>query len=187
MSDVVPMSQGERMIAPWQNTAKFSDSVGRHHRPFFDDYSVAQNLIAQAIGDINDIDIFGRQVLCGVFCRPNVTPGGIYISTKEVKEDWYQHKVVLVLKCGPEAFTGAKSYHDATFGKDVARPVAGDWLIVNASAGIQISLCGDGAQRPQGKDHRGQPMDIFEWDGWPCRIIGDDNFLGRLTQPHNVV
>lgn len=187
MSDLVTLSQGERMVGPLAPALPFSEGTSRHHRPFLDDYAISKMHIMQSIGDIGDIDIFGRQVLCAVFCRPNVTPKGFYIGAKEVKEDWWQHKVVMVLKLGPEAFKGDDSYHNAVFGDGIAVPQVGDWLVANASAGIQISLCGDGGARPKGKDHHGHEMDIYEWDGWPCRIIGDDCFLGRITKPHGVI
>jgi hypothetical protein len=180
------LTRGERFITPIAQSAKFGDGPSRHHRPFFDDYDVAKACIEQALGDLTDIDIFGRDVLVAVFCRPNVTPGGIYIGTKEVKEDWWQHKVVLVLKCGPEAFVGDDTYVAARFGA-VAPPRQGDWLFARPEAGMQINLMGEGGSRPQGKDHRGNPMDIFEWDGWPCRIIPDDEFKGRLPKPHAIV
>lgn len=173
-------TRGERYVAALTQVAPFGESISRHHRPFYDDYSIAQAHILQAVGNLDDIDIFGRQVLCAVFCRPGVTPGGVYLSVKEVREDHWQHKVVMILKKGPEAFHGKQSYLDMTFGVDATSPGPGDWMIANASAGIQINLAGDGGSRPQGKDHMGRAMDLFEWDGWPCRIIGDDNFLGRL-------
>lgn len=180
-------TRGERFLSPLTQTAKFGAGSSRHHRPFFDDYEIAKLCIQQALGDMTDIDIFGRDVLTAVFCRPNVTPGGIYITSKEVKEDWWQHKVVLVLKCGPDAFTGDDSYLAARFGTDVKPPKPGDWLFARPEAGLQISLVGEGGSRPQGKDHRGNPMDVFDWDGWPCRIIPDEEFKGRLPKPHGVV
>lgn len=187
MNELVVQSRGEHFLAPLNQPARFGESISRHHRPFYDDYEIAKFHIMQAIGDLADIDVFGRQVLCGVFCRPNVTPNGFYLSTKEIKEDWWQHKVILIMKKGPEAFVGKESYHNATFGEGVQAPQVGEWLIANASAGIQINLMGEGASRPQGKDHAGRSIDLFEWDGWPCRIIGDDNFLGRIALPHTVV
>lgn len=185
-NELAPVSFGERMLAPIQQSAQFGEGVSRHHRPFFDDYEVAKQLIHQALGDLSKFDVFGRNVLVAVFCRPNITPGGFYLGVKEIKEDWFQHKVVLVLKVGPDAFKGDKSYLDAMFG-DAPPPKPDEWLIANASAGIQINLMGEGGSRPQGKDHRGNPIDVFEWDGWPCRIISDESFLGRLERPHEIV
>ena len=189
------ISQGERAVAPLQRAAPFTEGISRHHRPFYDDYTVAKMHIAQAIGDLTDMDVFGRQVLCAVFCRPASQPikkpdgteGVLYLPVKEIKEDWYQHKVVLVLKTGPDAFKGDPSYLRAMFGDGVPAPVPGEWLFANANAGIQVNIAGEGGSRPQAVDRRGEPFDIFEWDGWPCRIIPDDQFFGRITKPHSVV
>jgi hypothetical protein len=172
-------------VAPLSKAVQFSEGLTRHHRPFYDDYEVAKAHILQALGDISETDIFGRNVLVGVFCRPNRTPNGVYLPVTEMREDWWQHKVVLVLLKGPEAFEGADSWLKAKFPGEPPKP--GDWLFAPANAGIQINLHGDGGTRPQGIDHRGEVMDMFQWDGWPCRIIPDDQFLGRLTKPHSVI
>lgn len=190
---VAPEPVGRTAIAPLAQKAKFSDPIGRHHRPFYDDYDVAKMHILQALGDLSDLDIFGRQVACAVFIRPNTMPitmpdgtkSVLYLPIKEVKEDFYQNKTVLVLKCGPEAFTGEENYLTAMYGGFV--PAPGEWLFANANSGIQVNLVGDGASRPQSVDRRGEPLDIFEWDGWPCRIMSDDNFLGRIAKPHQIV
>lgn len=184
---VVPGRNGQVAVTPFTSGGKkFAEGVSRHHRPFYDDYNTAKALMLQAIGDLSEMDVFGRNVVCAIFVRPNITPAGIILPLKEIKEDWYQHKVVLVLKCGPDAFSGTPAYHDSMFGT-APIPKVGDWLFANANAGIQINLAGDGASRPQGKDFNGDDIDIFEWDGWPCRIIPDDQFLGRLERPHEIV
>ena len=203
----VTLSQGEHFTAPLSQAAPFSESVSRHHRSFYDDYDVAKALIMQAVGDISEFEVFGRNVVIAVFCRPNVMTvktasgedGAIYLPVKEIKEDWWQHKAGMIVRLGPDAFRGDGTYYDAKFGTvdargmlevgsgEARRPKIGDWIFCNASAGAQISLAGDGASRPQGVDRRGEPMDLFEWDGWPCRIIGDDTFYGRVVKPHQIV
>lgn len=165
----------------------FSDPIGRHHQAFYNDYEVCKAHILQAIGDYSTLDLFGRQVLVAVYCRPNVTPGGIMLPEKDQKEDWWQTKTVLVLKMGPDAFHGKESFHNATYGRGIPAPGVGDWLFANANAGIQLSLRFEGASRPQGLDRNGNPMDLFVGDGWPCRIMDDTNFIGRVAKPHNVV
>lgn len=194
-TELVELSRGERMMAPLSQPAAFGDGITRHHRPFYDNYDVAKAHMAQAIGSIDDMHLFGRQVLIAVFCRPNTmkvkkfdgTETTIYLPVKDIKEDWWQNKACLVLKTGPDAFVGDDSYHNAVYGEGVPRPAVGDWLMVNPSAGTQLNVMGEGASRPQGVDHRDQPFDLFEWDGWPCRIVGDDNFLARISKPHSVV
>lgn len=186
MSDLVP-TRGERYVSSDLNTALYSDRTSRHHRPFYDDYNVAKLHIMQAVGDLTDIEFFGRQVLVGVFIKPNTTSTGFYIGKKEQAEDEYQSKIVMVLKKGPEAFVGASSYHNATFGQGVAVPEVGDWLFANASAGFAMRVMSDKSSRPQGSDYAGRAIDLFEWDGWPCRVMSDDNFIGRITKPHSIV
>ena len=179
-------TRGDAFVAPLAPTARHAVGPSRHHRQFYSDYEVAKQFIHQAIGDISEMEVFGRTVLCAIFCRPNVTPAGVYLTTKEVKEDQWQHKAVLVLKCGPSAFTGDASYIEATYGAGGA-PKPGDWLFARPEAGVQMNCEGERASRPQGVDHRGEPMDIFDWDGWPCRVIPDDDFIGRVAKPQSVV
>lgn len=186
MSDLVP-TRGERYVSSDLNTPLYSDRTSRHHRPFYDDYNVAKMHIMQAVGDLTDIEIFGRQVLCGVFIKPNTTSTGFYVGRKESAEDTFQSKIVMVLKKGPDAFVGTASYHNATIGEGMPAPDVGDWLFCNASSGFQISLMSHTSSRPQGSDYAGRAIDLFEWDGWPCRIISDDNFIGRITVPHSIV
>lgn len=187
MSDLVP-SRGERFVDSDLNAPAYSERTSRHHRPSHDDYNVAKMHIMQQVGDLDDAEPFGRQVLCAVFIKPNTNPAGLYIGEKEQAEDMWQSKVVMVLKKGPDAFNGAQSYLDATFGKGVPPPDVGDWLFVNASAGTQISLLlSDTSSRAQGVDWRGRAINLYGWDGWPCRLIDDSNFLGRIRKPHSVV
>lgn len=175
---------GERFTAPLRQAAPFSEGISRHHRQSYDDYETAKAHILQALGDLSDLNVTGKQIVVAVFCRPNFImfrgPTGeeapLYTTVKEVKEDWYQHKGGLIVKAGPGAFQGDKSYLQDTFG-DAGAPGVGDWIFSNASAGIQVNLAGDGASRPQALDRRGEPMDIFEWDGWPCRIMLDTSVM----------
>lgn len=175
-----------------RQTPRFAEGVTRHHRPAYDNYEICKAHIRQMLGNIDGEDgllLFGRQVAVAVYCRPNVTPVGLYLPVKEIKEDWWQHKVVMVVKTGPDAFgerTGTESWHQSMFG-DYRRPQVGDWVFSNAASGLQINLCGDGGSRPQGIDHLGRSFDLFEWDGWPVRIMTDDMLIGRIGKPHQIV
>jgi hypothetical protein len=161
--------------------------VTRLHKWHHDDYNVAKHQIYQALGDLADIDIFGRQVLVAVYVRPDVNPvTGVYQTIAGMKEDWWQGKSVLILKCGPDAFEGDASYIAATFPANT-KPVPGEWMFANANAGIQISLMGENAEKVMTEDRRGEMVPVFDWDGWPCRIIPDDQFLGRIARPHSVI
>lgn len=183
---LVELSRGERHLAPLSQPAMFTDAIGKHHRSYYSDYEVAKDHIHQMIGSLDGLQLFGRQVLIGVFCKPQMNDKGWFETVKFSQEDWWQNKICLVLKMGPEAFQGDESYLNAVFGEGVPPPKVDEWLVANASAGFQISMF-DGGSRPQGKDYAGRPVDLFEWTGWPCRIVVDDCFMGRVLKPHSIV
>lgn len=165
---------------------RFTEGATRHHRQFFRDYEVAKQHIVQALGDLAGFEIFGDNVLCAVFCRPKVTPGGIIVPDREVKEDWWQQKAVLIVKMGPSAFEGDDSYLEAKFGRGKV-PAVGDWMMANANAGIQCSIMGPGGTRPEGVVFEDYRFDLYSGDGWPCRLIKDADFYMRIREPHGVV
>lgn len=156
---------------------------GWHH----DDYDLAKEHMIRQMGSLDGLRVFGRQVLVAVYVRPCVnTRTGLTFPEKEQMKDWYESKVVLVIAHGPEAFTGDESYLNATY-PDGIPPKVGDWLFQNANAGIQISFCGDGAERVQYEDRRGEMQNLYPSTGWPVRFTEDNGFLGSLTKPHTVV
>lgn len=194
MSDIVPYERhGDRFLTAPAATPQFTAGITRHHRPDYDDYEVAKQHIFQALGDIygpEGLRLFGKEVAIACFVRPamyRVSEDKVWFRTiDDQKEDWFQHKVAMIIATGPSAFRGDDSYVDAQFG-ECGPPKIGDWVFCNASNGIQISLRGDGASRPQGVDNHGNPCDLFAWDGWPVRIISDDQFLGMIGKPQQIV
>lgn len=205
----------------WQQTSQLHDH--RHT-----DYDEAKAQIHKAIGEIEEVELFGRQVLVAIYMRPQRTIKGFYQTAKFQEEDIYQGQIVLVLACGPDAFSGESDYMRATFGgpaqqpekpkplpadafhdekaqhemamakydHDMAvywtalmdrKPKPGDWLILRPNAGELISLRGDRAEKPIGEDNFGKPIDLYEFTGWPCKIVADEMFLGRIKQPHVLV
>ena len=188
-----PITDMARFLEPRQQTPRFMEKTTRHHRQDFDDYEVAKTHIFQMLGDIygpEGLVLIGKEVCVAVFVRPNcyrISEDKIFFRPiTEQKEDWWQHKVALIVATGPSAFLGDESYMQAQFG-EYGPPKVGDWVFCNASSGLQISLCGDGASRPQGVDNMGRTIDLYEWDGWPCRLISDDLFLGRIGKPQQIV
>lgn len=163
-----------------------ASTVSNLHNWHHDDYDEAIGQIRKSLGSIDDIEVFGRQVLVAVYVRPNKNKAGIYQTTAQQSEDIWQGKTVLVLKAGPDAFQGDASYARAMFGAMPA-PVQHDWVFLRASDGVPVNLCGDGAERPQGSTFGGDMVDIWPWDGWPCRIISDDAIIGRINKPHTLV
>lgn len=177
-------------------------TVSQLHQAGYSDYAQAVKDIHQALGDISQEHIWGRQVLCAVYVRPNSTekrdangqpvkdpegkPVVIWHTTSAQEEDVWQGKALLVLAMGPDAFQGDESYLKATF-PDGKPPKVGDWLFARPNDGIAMSVLGAGASRPQGVDHMGRALDKFEWDGWPCRILQDTSFFGKMSVPHAIV
>ena len=163
-----------------------SDTASKLHGWRHDDYEVAKEHIWQQLGSLDGLEVFGRQVLVGVYTRPAFnTRSGLMFTEKEQRNDWYEGKVVLVLAHGPDAFKGTENWLKSTYPGDA--PKIGDWLFQNANTGIQFSFRGDGAQRVTYEDRRGEQQPVYPGDGWPVRIVNDDGFLGRLREPHSVV
>jgi hypothetical protein len=179
-------SRGEHFVAgPSLQVPAFGGATTRLHRPAYDDYETARRHIWQALGDISDFELFGRDTLVAVFCRPNMTPSGVIMPINEIKEDWWQGKGVMLVAHGPGAFNGDDSWVKSMYRN--GKPQPGDFLIARSSDGTQLSVRGEGASRPQGVDRLGRTMDLFEWDGWPCRVMPDDRFFGRLSKLHMVI
>lgn len=156
------------------------------HKWHHDDYNEAKQQIHLMIGSLNDIEVFGRQVLVAMYVRPPQKANGLYMTSKQQEEDIYQGKAGLVLKVGPGAFQGDQSYISGTFGTRGA-PVLEDWVFIRASSGFPLNLIGEGAQRIKVASFGGREIDMFDWDGWPCRIVDDEAFIGRINKPHHIV
>lgn len=94
----------------------------------------AKDLIKK-IGDLSQFEIFGTQILLGIYERPEKTRSGLYLSDQTRQEDRYQGKAALVLKKGPKAFVSDHNYDFG--GQNVA---IGDWVAVFVSDGRQIII-----------------------------------------------
>lgn len=156
---------------------------GWHH----DNYDEAKKQIWGYLGSLDDLEVFGRDVFVAMYVRPNINPKtGFIMGARQQTEDVYSGKVVMIVKCGPDAFDGDDGWLKARFG-DKQKPEPGDWCFMPEGAGDAHSLYGDGAKRSQSKDARGELMDVYDWDGWPCRLVRDEQLRGRLNKPHQVV
>lgn len=163
---------------------------GHLHNWGHTDYDDAKRQIWQMLGDISEFRLFGRQVLLAAYVRPSKSevPGksAWYHTKAEQKEDWWQGKAALVVKTGPSAFDGDKDYISAQYG-DEGAPKIGDWVFLAAGSGQDFSIKGEGAARCKGTDHRGDEIDLYDWDGWPCRVVLDDTIIGAMTRPASIV
>lgn len=89
------------------------------------------------VGDLSGFELFGNQVLVGVYERPEKTKSGLYLADKTRDEDKYQGKAALVLKKGPTAFVDDHNYQ--FHGQDVE---IGDWVALFVSDGRPVVVHG---------------------------------------------
>lgn len=86
--------------------------------------------LLDAIGDLSDYEVGNNEVLAATYLRPERTAGGIILTQRDLKEDLYQSKVHLVLKCGPLC---------EFFGFTVA---PGDWIVIRPSDAWALDING---------------------------------------------
>ena len=114
--------------------------------------------IKKEIGDLKGFELFGNQVLIGVYERPEQTKSGIILSDLTRKEDQYQGKAGLVLAKGPSAFVTDANYDFK--GQDVK---VGDWVAIFVSDGRKIVI-----------------------NGQLCRLVEDHHIRLRIPSPDAV-
>jgi co-chaperonin GroES (HSP10) len=100
------------------------------------DADPAMAIMKQA-GNLDAFELFGNQVLLGVYMRPKVTKSGIHLADQTLKEDEHQGKAGLVLKKGPAAFVSDDNYDFR--GQDVQ---VGEWVAIFISDGRKIAING---------------------------------------------
>lgn len=156
----------------------------KHHHA---DYTIAQEHIWRQIGEL-DLEPFGREVVCAVYVRPLENPLTGWTTTEaKQREDIPQGKIVMVIAVGPDAFQGDEGYLAARFGAK-GPPQIGDWLMVRAAEGHPTNIAGEGSEIVMYEDRHGEPHQAYGWEiGWPCRVINDEGFIGRVKNPHSVI
>jgi co-chaperonin GroES (HSP10) len=118
--------------------------------------------ILKRAGDLSHIDVFGSDILCAIYMRPNKTKSGIWLSDATAAEDAYQGKVFLILKMGPHAFVD----EEGTKFRDIKE---GDWVVARSSDGWAVTLNPAAASTSK--------------DTIPCRVITDINVRLRVESP----
>lgn len=162
-------------------------TYSRLHNWHHDDYEIAKQDILRQVGDISESQVFGRQVLCAIYIRPaRNTKTGIEYTDKQQAEDIAQGKSMLVLQLGPSAFAGEPEEIEAMYGPNGA-PKIGDWLWARSNVGESLQMAGEGSERVTYEDRRGEVQKSYPFDGWPCRVLSDETFIGRVAKPHQVV
>jgi co-chaperonin GroES (HSP10) len=114
----------------------------------------AKELLAK-IGNLDDFELFGNQVLIAVYQRPEKTKSGIILADVTRQEDAYQGKAGLCVKLGPAAFVSDDQYDFR--GQKVS---VGDWVAIFVSDGRKITV-----------------RDVL------CRIVEDHHVRLRIPAP----
>jgi len=119
--------------------------------------------ILRKVGDLSGVDVFGGDVLCAIYKRPERTKSGIILADSTRDEDRFQGKVFLVLKLGPTAYLD----DEGNKFRDIKE---GDWIVARASDGWACTL-----NSANGSTTRDSAID--------CRIITDINIRLRVSSP----
>lgn len=124
--------------------------------------------ILDKLGDISSVEIAQNEVLLAIYRRPEQTPGGIYLTPKDLNEDRYQGKVGLVIKIGSACrFQRTDAQTGAIYGLDIQLH---DWVVVRTSDTWTLDLNSD-AKALQLKDFVA------------CRLAYDDQIRMRVPNP----
>ena len=114
--------------------------------------------IFDKVGDLSGIQIFGNNVLIGIYERPKITKSGIHLADQTIREDEYQGKAGCVLLKGPAAFKSDDKYD--FYGMDVQ---IGDWIAIFVSDGRKLVV-----------------------NGQLCRLVEDQFVRLKLDRPDTV-
>lgn len=117
--------------------------------------------ILDEVGDLSGYEIAHNELLCAIYLREEMTPGGIVLPHQNLKEDLYQAKAHLVLKIGP----------GCTF-KNLDVQVH-DWVVVKPSDAWSIFI---------NTNPKVLKVDEFV----PCRMVFDDQIRARISDPRLV-
>ena len=129
-----------------------------------------KKLLLDRVGNVNDIELFNNQILVAIYVRPEKTRGGIIITDRTRKEDWYQCKIGLIIKMGPSAFVPDGQWFEGTTFN------VGDWVVYRPSDGWALTIFN--------KDY---PVKGAGDDGNVlCRILDDVSVRGRVPHPDRV-
>lgn len=93
--------------------------------------------VAEALGDLDGLEVLHTAVMIVTYIRPEKTAGGILLPQISVQEDVFQGKVGLVVKKGVGAFRdmGATEF----YGQDVN---VGDYVVYRPSDAWPVTIRG---------------------------------------------
>jgi len=114
--------------------------------------------IIEKIGDLSGYDLAPGEVLVAIYQRPEMTAGGIILTSSNLKEDLYQGKAHLVVKIGPGC---------DFFGLDVQLH---DWVVIRPSDAWALDI----NARPDILDRK---------DYVPCRHVKSAHIRAKIPHP----
>lgn len=114
-----------------------------------------RNILLDAVGNVDDVDLFHNQVLLAIYERPEKTTTGIILPDQHRDEDKYQGKVCMIVKKGPTAFEPDGKWFDGSENFQ-----EGDWVVIRPADGWACSI-----------------------NKKLCRIVDDINIRMRISSP----
>jgi hypothetical protein len=131
-------------------------------------FDAKRQAIIDRLGDLSHVRIAQNEFMMAIYIRSNMSPGGIVLTDKTVKEDVYQGKVGLVVKIGSNChFERVQEGTGRTFGIPVSLY---DWVVVRPGETWALDLNGD----PDAKSRE---------DFVTCRLAYDDSVRMVVDSP----
>lgn len=122
-----------------------------------------REVILKQVGDLDDIEVFGNDILVAIYKRPEKTKSGLYLVDTTRGEDVHQGKVGLILKMGPTCFVDDSG--------DKFRDIKeGDWVVFRPSDGWRVTL-----NTLDGNVSKDASVD--------CRVVSDLSVRARVKHP----
>lgn len=109
-----------------------------------------KQLILEKIGNIDDIKLFGQQILVVTYIRPEKMKSGLFITSAVRDEDKFQGKCGLVVKKGPLADEEIKKLNNGQ-----SEVKLHDWLFYRPTDGYAMSVNGTHCRVLYAEDTRG--------------------------------
>lgn len=122
--------------------------------------------VLDRVGSLDNIEIFGNDILVAIYKRPSKTKSGIILTDNTLNEDIHQGKVGIVLKMGPAAYLD----EDGNRFRDIKE---GDWCVFRPSDGWRVTL-----NTLRGNYSKDNTVD--------CRIISDLSIRARVSEPDSI-
>lgn len=119
--------------------------------------------LLKRVGDVSDIDVFGKMMLLAIYKRPEKTKSGLILADTTRSEDVHQGKVALVIKMGPYCYTD----EDGNKFRDIK---VGDWVVVRPADGWRVTL-------------NTLQQSVSREDTVDCRVVSDSVVDIRVAQP----